>query len=463
MIELLEARYGKERALAMSYWREAVWRMAKFTPTDAQRRILDDNVRVKLVAGGVRAGKSISLSRSCDYFTCVDKGLIWIIAPDYTQAENEFDYMIAPYEENDMCEYVKRPSGRSWEAQIIGGAKIETLSSYELRKIAGKAPDAIMVVEAGQHQDGILAKVLERALEKNAPITLSGTFEETLSWYPDTFILWQQDNDLGARSYSLPTWSNTVIFPNGKNDPRFVEFRNSIPEDLYLERIEAVPYKPSGLVFRHDIREEHFVPVKYNPDLPLEVAIDPATHTYALLFIQWDGERVYVVDEIYLHGVITQDFIPRFLSHPLAKYVTGGVIDVAARQRHANYSVLSLWYNQTRISLRSRKVDIIRGIDAVKLRSRPGKDGLPNLLFSDKLPTGRDENGKATGIGAEVYMYSWGRSRTIETQQTPVDAFNDGLKALGYWLIDRYGDDVMRMALSHYEGTQKAYPWTQQL
>lgn len=465
MIEWLKGEIGPVETAIREMWRKMIWEADDYEPTEMQAEYIFDNARIKQVSGGVRAGKSKSVARSCDWWTPIPGGKIWIVGPDYAQTRNEFRYMMQPYQKLGMLVESKTsmPKEGSWVFVVDGGATVETKSADALEKIAGEAPDAILITEAGQHEEGILSKSLERALEKNSPVIFSGTFEEAYSWYADQWLEWQGPNALGARSYSLPTWSNTYIFPQGEDDPRFAEMRDAIPEDIYLERIEAVPYKPSGLVFRDAYDEaRHVVDLEYNPNLPLEVAMDPATHAYPVMFIQWQDDRVFVVDEIYMRNAITQQVIPVVKEHKLWPHVTGGTTDVASRQRQANYSVIELWTRHAGLNLRSQSVGIQRGIDALTLRLGNGANGVPRILFSQKMMKRRRIRGRATGILAEFGMYHWGsQSPNGNTRRLPVDAHNDAIKATSYWLIDRYGDDVLRDWTMAIESQTMAYPWMQ--
>ena len=468
MLAWLTKQYGPTEAVRRDIWRKLIWEKDDFIPTEMQADYLYDPRRVKQVSGGIRAGKSKSVARSCDWFTCIKEGLIWIIGPDYAQTRNEFRYMMAPYRDLQALvgNKTSMPKEGSWVFEVEGGARVETKSADALEKIAGEAPDAILVVEAGQQDDGILSKVLERALEKNAYVVFSGTFEGAFSWYADQWMQWQAENPLKAKSYSLPTWSNTIIFPDGLDDPRFSEFADAVPKDVYQERIEAIPFKPSGLVFRESYDEaRHIADLEYDPSLPLEVAMDPATHTYPILFIQWSGECVKVLDEIYMKNIITQDIIPVAKAHYLWDKVSGGVVDVASRQRQANYSVVDLWARHAGIALRSHKVGIQEGIDAVHLRLKDGANGIPRILFSKTMKKKRrSDKGRANGIFAEFAMYQWGRQRPgSNTKRTPIDANNDAIKALGYWLVDRYGHDVTRDWMMAIESKALDYPWMQKI
>lgn len=445
MLDLLIHKYGEEKAYALDVIREMVWEADGYEPTPMQSDFLFDGSNLKLAAGGVRVGKSKSASRSMDWFAALKDALIWIIGPDYHQCHAEFDYMLTPYQKLGMAGNVSRPLEGPRSFYIHGGAKVETKSSDDLRKLASFAPDAIMVVEAGQQQYGLMEKVLERGLENDAYVVLSGTFEGALSWYPDLYRELQiPDNPMMGKSFSLPSWSNTVVFPLGKNDPKFLRLKAGMSEELYMERIEAVPYRPSGVVFPEFNPDNHLASLSVDPKVPVELAIDPAFHTYAVLFIQKHGEFVHVLDEVYMHNAITQEIIPQCMANPLWPYVTRIVADQAARQRHGNKSVMQVWREETGLPFYTNYVTIQTGIDALKLRLKPGADGLPRVLFSNKLRYAKS-GPKANGILAEFDMYHWPtQSPSKDRRRVPVDENNDALKALSYYLFYAFGPTIER-------------------
>jgi hypothetical protein len=429
--------------------RDVIWQAAGYTPTSAQLAYHRDTTRLKLVAGGIRAGKSKSTSMDVAGDIWLQNGLIWIVGPDYEQCKPEWDYLFEPLRRLGLINKYSAPErgGRSFET--TWGARVQTKSSDDTRALASYAPHTILMVEAGQQSYETFQKILERGLEHNAKIICSGTFEGALSWYADLFERWQGENPEDGKSFSLPTWSNTFIFPGGRNDPKIAALEAAMPEELFQERCGAVPYKPSGLVFKEFDRAKHVKRVDFDPKLPIELAIDPATHTYAILAIQWDAKvkptPVYVVDEVYTHDMIAQDVIPLVKEKPWFKFVKSGVIDIAGTQRQANKSQVQIWAEETGIALRSNYVFIEDSIDVVKLRLR---GDAPLLAFDFRLRSDKSYAGKANGLVAEFGLYKWrdwaeGRN----AKRKPIDSNNDALKALGYWLYDRFGPVTERKKL----------------
>jgi hypothetical protein len=370
---------------------------------------------------------------------------------------------------------------------LTNGCRIETKSSDDTRALASFAPNAILMVEAGQQTLETYYAVQERALEHNAKVVLSGTFEGAISWYAETYLKWQATNQENAKSFSIPTWTNTVKFPGGRNDPKIKDLENSMPPELFAERCGAVPYKPAGLVHRVFDHARNVAELTYVPDWSTELAVDPAQHTYAVLAVQWrkqsllewwytdewasgrytirddidfpdqftpeqlaqEWTRVRVIDEVYEHNITAQDIIPLVMARPWFKHLNlrnAGTIDIAGTHRQANLSQTRIWQDIAGATFRHKFIFIEESINVVNVRLK-GVDplGVPLLQFSHKMRQDKGMDGRAMGTIAEMGLYKyppWSEGRN-ETNK-PVDANNDGCKALAYWLYDRFGPVVER-------------------
>lgn len=444
------------------------------TTSYGQAEIHQDNSRIKLVSGGERAGKTQVMTMDACQHLLVEDGLTWIICPDYEQAKAAFRYLNHALQKMDcLAQPASTPEKGSQSLVTKWGMRIQTKSGADLESLASFAPDLIIVDEANQQPEGVLDKVYGRAMEKRAPIIIGGTIERSYPWYAETWQRWQGPNPEGGRSFSLPTWSNYYIFPGGRSDPEIVAMESRLGPELFLERCAAIPTKPSGLVFGEFDPKRHVRELKFNDKLPVELAIDPAKHTYAIEVIQhetlpvwkWlermeidpgkfpsdilaqDRTQVYVIDEIYRHGMIAQDIIPIVKSKPYYPFVRTGVIDNAGKQQQANKSQVQIWQEETGISLRSKYVFINEGIDVLKLRLRADPIlGEALVWFGYHLDSGKSESGRANGILAEFGLYKYPEFVAHRNERpTPIDANNDGLKALSYWLFDKFGPSTERI------------------
>lgn len=426
-----------------------------------------------MVTGGVRAGKSfwLAMDNVPDLFR--DDGLIWFVGPDYEQARAEFDYLLQAAQALGIVADVSIPKRGGCTFVTTWGCTVTTKSSKDATTLASRAPHRVNGCEMGQQDYVVYEKLAERALQHNAKIVMVGTLEQSQEWYPALWEKWRGANLECGRSFSLPTWCNAAEFPAGRDDPKIKRLEAILPGEVFLERCAAVPYKRSGLVHKRYSSSSHVFPLEFNPALPIELAIDPAQHTYAIEAIQWEkltvekhllkaaarGEplpdiskltkaqlsqevtRAYVIDEIYTHDMIAHDIIPMVQEKPWYPYVKQGVIDIAGTHHDANKSQVEIWRDLTGIYLRSQMVSIEDQIQAMNLRLRNHPDlGLPLLLFDYRLRSDRDFAKRPLGVRAELELYSYPPTKATGQQAPkPVDWANDGIKAICYWLVDQFG------------------------
>ncbi len=426
-----------------------------------------------MVTGGVRAGKSFWLAMDTVPDLFRDDGLIWFVGPDYEQARAEFDYLLSAASALGIVADSSIPKRGSVSFVTPWGCQVVTKSSKDATTLASKAPHRVNGCEMGQQDYVVYEKLAERALQHNAKIVMVGTLEQSQEWYPVLWNKWQGANPEGGVSFCLPTWCNSAEFPGGREDPKIKRLEAILPGEVFLERCAAVPYKRSGLVHKRYSDSTHVWPLAFDEKLPIELAIDPAQHTYAIEAVQWQratvkkhldlaGERgetlpdlakitkatlakeltrVYVVDEVYVHDMIAHDIIPIVQEKPWYPYVKQGVIDIAGTHHDANKSQVEIWRDLTGIYLRSKLVSIEDQITAMNLRLRNDPDLLlPLILFDWRLRQDRDFAKRPMGIRAELGLYSYPAAKATGQQaQKPVDWANDGIKAMCYWLVDQFG------------------------
>lgn len=442
--KLLISKYGAEQAHTMIAFRKMFWNVAKYTPTPLQKVVADAPRLTKLLSGGVRAGKSFTTSMLLADFLPIKNEIIWLIGGSYEAARQEFLYLHEPLMKLGLVTKttVSMPRIGPWAMDIAGGAQVLTKSSADIKSLASVAPIAIGVVEAAGQDADVFDKAFERGLQKDGLIIFSGTLEaEAQLLFTNNLVAWERpaDNDPHTpQSWSLPTWSNTHEFPQGRDDPKFKRMTEGLTPEKFNERIAAIPYRPSGLVHKR-YTDDMLQPLAHDPDIPIHIAIDPGYSSYVLLFLQRHGEYVHILDEIYRHEALTHDFIEEAMAHELWEHVTWGVIDIASKQRQAQDSVHEVWRRVTGLSLVTRRVSVQDGIDAIETRCMPGEDGSPRLLINSdmKFEVGRD--GRANSLRAEFNLRRWPRYKASRADGVqPVKANDHGLNTLGYILSFYY-------------------------
>jgi hypothetical protein len=434
--------------------RQFIWQHAGYTPTPEQLAIHTDPARIKLVAGGERAGKSLSAAMELLTQVIGVEGLWWIVGPDYEQSRNEFDYVLAAVQKIGAAREVNRPRIGSCRLITAFNGEIVTKTADDVRKLAGKAPDGVLLVEAAQTEWEVWIKLRGRVAEKRGWLWASGTFEEGAQWYTDIWTRWQADNPEGGKSFSLPTWCNLAVFPGGRADPELLALEATLPADLFQERYGAVPCKPSGLVFKEFSFERHVREIAWRyyiqPGMisghhkdalaadmawPIEIAVDPGyAGGYAVLAVTWKDDLVYIFDEVYQQGMVAEDIITMAARKWWWKKVRSGVIDVAGLQHPGQRSQVEIWRHAAGVNLRVNRIGIVEGILRLRTFLVNPETGEPRIYFAPKC----------RGLLAEFGKYRYPKdSDNRPVTELPIDRDNHALKALSYWLYDRYGP-VMR-------------------
>lgn len=416
---------------------------------EIQQEVLYTKERQILVAGGERAGKSFV--SSVFLATRVPFGkLFWIVADNYELARPEFNYTIeflqtvgAFASQRD----ISVPKVGKASARLKTGQYIETKTADDVRKLAAVAPDGILMVEAAQQPYEAYLRSVGRVAETRGWVFLSGTFEGSLGWYVELWNEWQDpQNRTGGKSFSMPTWSNTIVYPGGRDDPeikRMEAIYSRVP-GLFEERLGAVPVPPAFLVFR-DFRHGIHVNenVKFNRQLPVYLAVDPSsgTNPYSVLACQFEEDVTphpdnidfcNVIDEIYVTGEQAEEIIARCVTKAWWKHVRGGAIDVEDPDERKR------WKRFGGVTLQAKKIEQLAGIRRLKsflyFKQKDGEVIQPPHL---RIAPG------VRGLTYEFGVYK--RKQAVNTDREPKeippsDQPNHSVKALWYLLYHRYGD-----------------------
>ncbi len=443
-------------------WRQHCRTMMGNTLNPTQEEIaswwFESDSRFCLVLGGERAGKSWL---ACELaLPCIDitkEGEYWIVGPDYQQARQEFLYIYKAFKDGVNGLTLVKPDETSmpvsiaspWSFTTIWGQTFRTRSASDIQKLASFSVSGVIMAEAAQHIYESFLKLMARVSETGGFLILSGTLERGLPWYGDMYTRWQGANDLDARSFSLPTWSNIEVYPGGEDNPRIKELRAEFPEDLFQERFGAKPARRFGLVIPEYDITKHVKKLEVNEKLPVELWMDPGQHCYPVLFVQCDGLVTNVLDRVYARNRIVQDIIPEVMGHPLFKYVdnrNGGIIDNAGKQHQANKSQIELWQEIAGVSLRAHYIRLDDTIQAVRFRLRETNPlHQPLLFFNDHFKNSKTPDGLAMDVLAEFELWTWpdrGQGRNVPL--VPINRNNDAIKAIGYGLVDHYGKNVTK-------------------
>mgnify|MGYP003114532564 FL=1 len=446
--------------------RDALFGAIGYTPTAAQLDILNDEARFKLVAGGVRAGKSNLgamymfekiMAKIVEDPDAASGSVYWLVAADYERTRGEFDYLGDAFNRLGIIKRATRQVDPGYIEVSVGSKNlkpliIKTKSATDYRKLAMEAPMGIVACEASQLDQESYWRLMERVAEKRGWVFLEGTFEGSLGWYPQQFTSWQSpgiQNLESAKSFSLPTWTNTHIFPLGEDDPEIEKMKVEHSDEWFNERVAGIPSPPSGLVHPSFNVNVHVREVEYDPDEIVYLALDPGysrmtESAYAVEVCHIIDGQVQVFDEIYERELVVSDIIEvakrRFWWNNTDKF---GVIDVAGNA-HAGAmpSNTEIWFKEANIIMQSQPVKIIDGIERMNSMLKPDPlDMEPGLIIDPKCKGLISElGGGPNPFDGQVRVYSWQMNREGGVVgNVPRDKYNHAVKALTYLMVNQFG------------------------
>jgi hypothetical protein len=441
--------------MAVAIWRapeavrRVIWAAAGYEPNAQQLPIHLDLHRCKNVSGGERSGKSYVTAAELLVWACLCSEPIWIVGPTYDLARPEFVHLLPMAQACDLVlpGSVSMPRSGPCSFKTRLGGEILTKTSQDPEALAGVAPAGVAMVEAAQHTYEAFLRLRGRVAEKRGPLFMSGTFEGSLGWHPALWQEWQGDNRDDGRSFSLPTWSNTAIFPGGRDDPEIRALEARFPADLFMERFGGIPCQPQTLVFKEfsyllHVRRMSFAPeggVREEEDggfvlpqgEPVQVWIDPGyAGAYAVSAVVIIDGNVYNFDEVYARGRTAQEIIAECKERPWWARCKSGVIDLAGGQHQGMESHIEIWRKMAGIQLHAQRVPVPDGILRHRTFLKDPETGKPRLFHDPKCKGAIAEYG--------LYKYQEVKDNRPE-RELPVDRDNHCMKELAYGLVANFG------------------------
>lgn len=485
--------------------REDTWNFLGYTPSEAQRVILEDRHKTKLVAGGFRGGKSRTASVDGTIATTEFIALYgekaagqvaWLVGAEYEKCRAEFNHpdgslgvdlpRIFPGTRVSKAinpGTIEVPVPKDDNPQERAGVfTIKTKSSDDPTSLGMESPVWIILCEAAQVTYDTYTRLLSRVSEaqKRFPefgwLHMEGTFEGSLGWYPAHWERWQSvaaQEAEDAKSFSLPSHANTHIYPGGEQDEGILRLKASLPENLFMERHMGVPVPPSGRVHPTFNVRSHIRKVEYDPEKPVYIGIDPGysgqPSTYCVMALQREyiGDHRFhqwrLFDEIAVNKQVMEGFTAKDVCDiAMGKYWWSNpqkhaVIDTAgAAHAGAQESNEETWRKVTGLVCRHEVVNILPGIDrmdtCLKIDPVSGEPGLIADPFCRKfiaeMGAGPDpfDEGKTNA-------YMWAKDKNNEVMgRVPQNRYNDAIKAITYLMVNTMG-----YAFSH-SGDRKTIP-----
>lgn len=407
----------------------------------------------RALAGGERSGKSCCVGRGelGPYLATPHKDRPYeyhIVADVYEDTHHEFDYVEEDLDATHLLAEITKPQNGSWVLRSKSGNTLTTLTGRDPARIRGFASDGIVIAEPGKCRSDLRSRCEGRLHDRDGWLIEAGTFEGSLHWWAEEYKLGQIPNDVGLESFSLPSYANRHVYPEGEQDPRIQRAKRIYPDNVYKERIAAIPAPPGGIIFGEFRHRLHVAPTEYVPGVAVHIWVDPGfSNPCAVIAAQEIQGVERLFSGFYRSGFSTYQVIDHLKTQPWWGDVRGGAIDQAARahvqsqpQRKSDWDI---WSEYGGVSLATNTVPVHIGIERLKsflqvdaVLGRPRMVMDPTLVgLICELGGGPAPETEEGNTGPWLYIKRPDGTPT----DTPEDRNNHACKATAYGLVAKYG------------------------
>jgi hypothetical protein len=424
-------------------FRKDVWfKETGYEPHRGQQQIHYDSHRHRILCNGRRWGKTLLGGKEAETAAFIRNWLGqpmrgWIIGPEYTDCEKEFRVVHDTFKKLGVdkvsSKFLNNTENGNMHIKTRWGFDLECRSARHPESLVGEGLDFVLIVEAGRHKRKMFGDYVRPALsDKRGWSLMSGVPEEA----SDTSLLYwayqrgQDPTKTQWKSWRMPSWTNNVMFPGGRNDPEIIEAEDDLTEDEFQRQYEGKFVQRVGRVMKEWDDEKHIIDCPYNRDWPLFAAVDYGyTNDWVWLWIQLDQfNNVYVIGEHRFQLRDTEEIARvEFKDHPLTQKLIAIYPDPAAPDdSNVLRRVLGV---PTRLNTGGEiktRLSLIRS--ALKLRPQHLPDDHPEkkpALFVDRSCT------ELIREMSRDYRWPENSSEVRNDSELPQDKDNHGPEALG--------------------------------
>lgn len=296
--------------------KDSLWPVIGYKPHKYQRLIHRAPARHKVVPAGRRFGKSFLgghelvpeiLKTRLMADALKERGHrreFWIVGPEYSDSEKEFrvfwnDVQKLGIPLDKPGSYYNADSGHMVVLAWDGAFRCEAKSAKYPSTLVGEGLSGVILPEAAKLKPSVWVKYIRPTLADFHGWSLHTSTPEGKNWFYDVYKRGQNPEDKEWWSKRMPSWFNPFAFPGGRDDPEIRDMEGDMSREKFNQEIAASFTEYVGRVFKSYDPEIHLRPIRYNPELPLYIALDYGwTNPFVCLLIQRDvWDNIYVIGE----------------------------------------------------------------------------------------------------------------------------------------------------------------------
>lgn len=291
--------------------KDAYFESTDYRPHEGQKIVHYDNTRHRILSNGRRWGKTLVGGKEAETMAFVKNFLGepmqgWIIGPEYSDCEKEFRVVYNTFKKLGIdqvsTKFLNNVESGSMRIHTQWGFDLQCRSARHPDSLVGEGLDFVLIVEAGRHHRRTFTEYVRPALSDKRGWSMMSGVPEIAS---DTALLYwayergQDHTKQQWKSFRMPSWTNNVVFPGGRNDPEILEAEDDLTPDEFRRQYGGEFVERIGRVMSQWDDEIHLQDVPYNPLLPVYVCLDYGyTNDWVWIWIQVDiFNNVYVLGE----------------------------------------------------------------------------------------------------------------------------------------------------------------------
>jgi hypothetical protein len=313
-----------------------------YRPHPGQSLAHYDNTRHRVLSNGRRWGKSMFGGKEIESIAFVrnfrnEPMRGWIIGPEYPDAEKEFRIIYDTFKKLGIdtisSKFLNNTENGNMHIKTNWGFDLQCRSARHPESLVGEGLDFVLLAEAGRHRRRTFTEYVRPALSDKRGISIMSGVPEDAS--ENSLLYWgyhrgQEANMTQWKSWQMPSWTNTAVFPGGRTDPEILEAEDDLTEDEFRRQYGGEFILKRGRVMKEWDDQVHVGEYNYNPDWPLYAAVDFGyTNDWVWLWIQEDpmNHLVYVIGEHRFRLRDTEDVSREMKNHMLMSKLVAIYVD----------------------------------------------------------------------------------------------------------------------------------------
>lgn len=315
-------------------------------------------------------------------------GYYWIVGPNYVQGEKEFrivyDNIIRKLKFGNKVKKQYNRSQGTMFLEMPWGSVLEVKSAERKESLLGEGLSGVIMAEAARHDVATWEQYVRPALADKRGWGIFTTTPRGYNWLYGLWMMGQTGLYPEYKSWRLPSWTNLVSFPGGRDDPEIKQIERDTSAMFFAQEYAAEFTAFTGKIYPEFDPAIHVKELTYNPKWRNYWAMDFGyNNPFVCLDIGVDAsENVYV----------WREYIERYKStwehghtlkarkNPPGFHVDAMFGDPRGADEIATLAlVLGLVWG--------RDVPWKMGVEAVKRWLKIQPNGLPRLYIDSKCAT----------------------------------------------------------------------------